>query len=88
MRGGRSRRADAGRVRLLLQPASGSGAAQSEKLRAIASRIHRPSGQTQPRKRTRNWTRLGGKVNGQSGLTRWRSILDADPSAQGVKIAR
>jgi len=55
--------ADTDRVRFNLQPASGSGAAQSEKRRAIARRFTRPTGQNQRRKRTQNWIKPGGKVN-------------------------
>ncbi|MCX7324136.1 MAG: hypothetical protein NTZ14_06795 [Hyphomicrobiales bacterium] len=49
-----------------LQPAS--GAALCEKLRAIARRITRPAGQTQPRKRTQSWIKLGGNVSGCESL--------------------
>jgi hypothetical protein len=72
--------ADTGRVRLHLQPASGSGAALCEKLRAIARRITRPSGQTQPRKRTQNWIKLGGNVTtlpGRVAHAACRNIVDA-----------
>lgn len=58
-----TRLADTGRVRLQLLPASGSGAARCENLRATAHRFTPLAGQYYPRKRTRNWIYPGGNVS-------------------------
>ena len=58
-----TRMADTGRVRRHLQPASDSGAAQSDKLCAIARRFTHPTGHHQRRKRTQNGIKPGSKVN-------------------------
>jgi len=52
------------RVRLHLQPATGSGAALCRGLRASSRRSHRPTGQIQRPERTQGWIKLGGKVTG------------------------
>src|SRR5215218_9799668 len=52
------------RARLDLQSAPGSGAALCRWLRASSRRYHRPTGQPKRHERTRNWIKLGGKVNG------------------------
>ena len=65
-----TRMADAGRVRLHLPSAPGSGAALCQRLRASSRRSTAQQGKSNSRERTQNWIKLGGKVVSDGQLCR------------------